>query len=237
MSSTSPSKLVHVSHVRRERCRLRSDSRLEFLTQHSFAQRDRLLRMPWFLCYRAKLLRMPCRCGSCVSGHAVLPWCLCMLCVMAMMQSRLTRAAGHWQQHRASMIQLRSRTLLSRTNTTGSELYYLRHVRSCAAPAMGSKGGNPSPSTALQISGADFIGRLLQSICQQVFLTIIMHSVRLLLMSFLPLARLLQSIRQMVELSMASLAVIPYTLTWLTPLELAAWSHVANAGMHWELFT
>ena len=38
------------------------------------------------------------------------------------------------------------------------------------------------------------------------------------------------------ELSMASLAMIASTFTWLTPLELAACAHLANAGMHSELF-
>ena len=51
------------------------------------------------------------------------------------------------------------------------------------------------------------------------------------------LARLLQSIRQMVELSMASCAIRLCTLTWLTPLELAACAHVVNAAMHWDFFT
>ena len=35
---------------------------------------------------------------------------------------------------------------------------------------------------------------------------------------------------------MASLAMIASTFTWLTPLELAACAHLANTGMHWELF-
>ena len=122
------------------------------------------------------------------SGHAMLLWCLCMLCVVAMLRSRLMRAAGQWQQHKACMILPRSRTLLSRTNTTAAELYYLRHMRSCAAAAMGNKGGNHSPSTALQLSGADFIGRLLQSIWRHCYVTV-----------FLRLDRLLQSIGQMVR--------------------------------------
>ena len=46
------------------------------------------------------------------------------------------------------------------------------------------------------------------------------------------LARLLQSIPQMMELSMAFLAMISYT-----PLELAACAHVTNVCMHWNLFT
>ena len=99
---------------------------------------------------------------------------LFFVCGVALLQSRLRndsaeksyteRATEQATQHRASMIQPRNHTLLSRTNTTAAELYYLRHMRSCAAAAMGHQGGNPSPSTAFQISGASFIGRLLQSI-------------------------------------------------------------------------
>ena len=113
------------------------------------------------------------------------------------------------------MIQPRNHTLLSRTNTTAAELYYLRHMRLCAAAAMGNKGGNPSPSTALQISGASFIGRLLQSICRRCYLTI-----------FLPVDRLLQSIGQML-LYYAKIA-----MKLMTPLELAACLHLAEAYMH-----
>ena len=149
-----------------------------------------------------------------------------------MLQSRLTRAAGHWLQHKASIIQLRHSRLLSRTSTTAAELYYTHHMRSCAAATMGNKGGNPSPSTALQISGADFIGRLLQSIWRHCYLTVFISLARFLLTLSLPLARLLQSIRQRVELSMASLAMIPYT-----PLELAACAHVTNACMQLDFFT
>ena len=61
-----------------------------------------------------------------------------------------------------------------------------------------------------------------------------MHWGRVLLVF---IARLLQSIRQMVELSMASCAIRLCALTWLTPLELAACAHVVNAAMHWDLFT
>ena len=55
-------------------------------------------------------------------------------------------------------------------------------------------GGGTSHSISLQMSGADFIARLLQSVCQQVCLTIIMHWGRALLALFRPSARLLQSI-------------------------------------------
>ena len=151
-----------------------------------------------------------------------------LVCGLALLQSRLIKAAGHWTQHRASAIQLNNSKNISRTCTSAAELFYLRHTRSCAATACGNKGSGTSHSTPLQMSGADFIARLLQSVCQQVCLTIIMHWGRVLL----ALARLLQSIRHMVELSMASLAMIPYT-----PLELAACAHVTNACMHWDLFT
>ena len=82
---------------------------------------------------------------------------LFFVCGVALLQSRLIKAEGRWQQHRASMIQPRNHTLLSRTNTTAAELYYLRHMLSCAAAAIGNKGRDSSPSTALQISGASFI--------------------------------------------------------------------------------
>ena len=121
-------------------------------------------------------------------------------------------------RHRASMIQSSNHTSLSRTNTTAAELYYLRHMRSCAAAAMGNKGRDSSPSTALQISGASFIGRLLQSILRRCYLTVI-H----------PLGRVLQSIVQMVlyyaKIAMKpiimSAAMLRDMLIWCTPLELA----------------
>ena len=130
------------------------------------------------------------------------------------------------------MMQPRNRTLLSRTNTTAAELYYLRHMRSCAAAAMGNKGGNHSPSTALQLSGADLIGRLLQSIWRHCYVTV-----------FLRLDRLLQSIGQMVryyakiamKLIIVSSAMLRDMLTWSTPLELAACLHLANACTHRDL--
>ena len=142
-----------------------------------------------------------------------------LVCVVALLQSRQLKPAGHWQQHKASMIQPRNHTLLSRTNTTAAELYHLRHMRSCAAAAMGNKGGSPSQSTALQISGESLIGRSLQGIWRHCYLTM-----------FLPLDRLIQSISQMVryrakiamKLIMASLAMLQDMLTWCTPLELAA---------------
>ena len=94
---------------------------------------------------------------------------MCLFIRMAIrLQNLLTRAAGNWQQHSAWMVRLRSRSFMSRTRTSTAELYYLRHMRSCAAAAMGNKDRDSSPSTTLQISGASFIGRLLQSIAQMV---------------------------------------------------------------------
>ena len=89
--------------------------------------------------------------------------------VLAMLQSRLTRAAGHWLHHIASMLQQRKTRLLSRTSTSAAELYYLHHTRSCAATATGNKGGHLGQSCALEVSGADFTDSL--EIAQDVALT------------------------------------------------------------------
>ena len=164
---------------------------------------------------------------------------LFLVCVVALLQSMLTKAAGHWQQHwrdtaDASMIQPRIRTLLLRTNTIAAELYYLRHMRSCAAAATANKGGNASPSTAFQISGACFIGRLLQSTWRQCYLK-----------AFLPGVRLLQSLSRTVQhyakiamkLGMVPLAMLRDTVTRITPLELAACLHLVKAYMHRDLYT
>ena len=86
-----------------------------------------------------------------------------LVCGVALLQSRLIKAAGHWTQHGASAIQLNNSRNMSRTCTSAAELFYLRHTRSCAATACGNKGGGTSHSIPLQMSGADFIARLLQS--------------------------------------------------------------------------
>ena len=127
------------------------------------------------------------------SGLAMLLWCLCMLCVGAMRQSHAT----------ASLSQPRNRRLLSRTNTTAAELFYLRHMRSCAAAATGNKGGNPSPSIALHIAGADALGALIQRISQMIrdYAKIVM------------------------KLVMVSFGMLQCILTWATPLEWAACLH------------
>ena len=57
-----------------------------------------------------------------------------------------------------------------------------------------------------------------------------MHWGRVLLALFRPSARLLQSIRQMAELGLAS-------CLWITPLQLAACAYVGNAAIHCDLFT
>ena len=163
-----------------------------------------------------------------------------LVCGVALLQSRLIKAAGHWTQHGASAIQLNNSRSMSRTCTSAAELFYLRHTRSCAATACGNKGGGTSHSIPLHMSGADFIARLLQSVCQQVCLTIIMHWGRALLALFRPSARLLQSIGQMVryyakiamKLIIMSSAMLRDMLIWCTPLELAACLHLAEAYMH-----
>merc|ERR1712155_71621 len=96
--------------------------------------------------------------------------------------------------------------------------------------------GGTSHSTPLQMSGADFIARLLQRVCQQVCLTIIMHWGRALLALFRPSARLLQSIAQMVlyyakiamKLIIMSSALQRDMLLLCTPLELAACFHLVE---------
>ena len=168
-----------------------------------------------------------------------------LVCGVALLQSRLIKAAGHWTQHGASAIQLNNSRNMSRTCTSAAELFYLRHTRSCAATAFGNKGGGTSHSTPLQMSGADFIARLLQSVCQQVCLTIIMHWGRALLALFRPSARLLQSIAQMVlyyakiamKLIIMSSALQRDMLILCTPLELAACFHLVEAYMHRDLYT
>ena len=83
-----------------------------------------------------------------------------LVCGVALLQSRLIKAAGHWTQHGASAIQLNNSRNMSRTCTSAAELFYLRHTRSCAATACGNKGGGTSHSTPLQMSGADFIAKI-----------------------------------------------------------------------------
>ena len=97
-----------------------------------------------------------------------------LVCGVALLQSRLIEAAGHWTQHGASAIQLNNSRNMSRTCTSAAELFYLRHTRSCAATACGNKGGGTSHSISLQMSGADFIARLLQSILRPCYLTVIL---------------------------------------------------------------
>ena len=85
---------------------------------------------------------------------------------------------------------------------------------------MGNNSGNPSPSSTLQMTGADFIARLVQTFWRHCNLGLLC-----------PLARLLQSIGQMVFFAM-----LRNTLTGSTPLELAACFHLANALMHRDLY-
>ena len=157
-----------------------------------------------------------------------------LVCGVALLQSRLIKAAGHWTQHGASAIQLNNSRNMSRTCTSAAELFYLRHTRSCAATACGNKGGGTSHSMPLQMSGADFIARLLQSILRRCYLTVI-----------LPLVSLLQIIAQMVlyyakiamKLIIMSSALLRDMLILCTPLELAACFHLVEAYMHRDLYT
>ena len=155
---------------------------------------------------------------------------LCLFSRMAIrLQSLLTRAAGNWQQHSAWMVRLRSRSFMSRTRTSTAELYYLRHMRSCAAAAMGNHGSNSGASTALQTSGVQFMCSLLQSTGRHCFFTV-----------FLLVDCLLQSVGQwlwycaqiVVKLLPLFLAMLRDMLTWCTPLEFAACLHLAKASMH-----
>ena len=133
-----------------------------------------------------------------------------LVCGVALLQSRLIKAAGHWTQHGASAIQLNNSRNMSRTCASAAELFYLQHTRSCAATACGNKGGGTSHSTPLQISGASFISRLLQSIGQ-----IVLHYTNIAM-----------------SLIMMSSAMLQDMLTGCTPLELAACLHLAEAYKH-----
>ena len=167
-------------------------------------------------------------------GGCAVALLLILVCGVALLQSRLIKAAGHWTQHGASAIQLNNSRNMSRTCKSAAELGYLRHTRSCAATACGNKGGGTSHSTPLQMSGADVIARLLQSIWRQCYLIVCS-----------PLARLLQRVCQIVryyakiamKLIIVSPAMLPSIFTWFTPLELAACLHLHNAYIHRELYT
>ena len=152
---------------------------------------------------------------------------LCLFIRMAIrLQSLLTRAAGNWQQHSAWMVRLSSRSLISRTSTSTAELFFLRHMRSCAAVAMGSQGSSSSTSTALQTSGAHFISSLLQGAGRHGFFTVV-----------LLVDALLQCISQWLrcyakialKLILIFFAMLRDMLTWCTPLEVAACLHLASA--------
>ena len=78
---------------------------------------------------------------------------LLLLVRVAMLQSRLITAAGAWQQHRSCMTDVRSSQRTSVCSTSAAELYYLRHARSCAATASGSKGSHPGQSIVRERNG------------------------------------------------------------------------------------
>ena len=152
---------------------------------------------------------------------------MCLFIRMAIrLQSLLTRAAGNWQQHSAWMVRLRSRSFMSRTRTSTAELYYLRHMRSCAAVAMGSQGSSSSTSAALQTSGAHFISSLLQGTWRHCFFTVVLL-VDALLQCVSQLLRYYAKIAlKRILVFFAMLRDMPI---WCTPLELAACLHLASA--------
>ena len=53
-----------------------------------------------------------------------------LVCGVALLQSRLIKAAGHWTQHGASAIQLNNSRNMSRTCTSAAELFYLHLLTS-----------------------------------------------------------------------------------------------------------
>ena len=149
-----------------------------------------------------------------------------LCCLVVMLQSRLTRAAGHWLQHEASRTEHRKSRLTARCGTSAAELYYLHHSRSCAATATGNKGGHPGQTKTLEICGAAWIFCVVMSLLQSISRmwqccakTTIKLICRLLAM--------LQSTLQFAQ---------EVALGWLSPLELVACLHLANAEYS-ETFT
>ena len=160
---------------------------------------------------------------------------LSLFCAIAVLQSWLTRAAGHRVQHRTSMIEPERPRLMS--TTSAAELYYLRHDRSCAAAAIGSKGGHLGPSSILQICGISFIARFLQSLWQCCYITCLAPVVRLLqsicqkLLYHITLALklvilLLAMLQSMLEIAQKLVSL------WPSPLELAACFHLVSVPTH-----
>ena len=144
------------------------------------------------------------------NGNATRMGRLCRLCIVTMLQSMLIIALVQWQQYLASSPQPRSRASLPRTNTTAAELFYLRHMHSCAAATTGSKGGGANQTFSLELSGADVIGRMLHSIC---------------LPCYVRACRAVDWLLQSTGSALRCLAIVA------TPLELAACFHLANTCM------
>lgn len=156
--------------------------------------------------------------------------------LVAMLQSRLTTAAGAWQQYEAAVIDLRTPQPTSACTTTTAELYYLRHCRSCAAAASGNKGGSHGQSNPLVMSGTFFLGVMLQRMCT------------MLLSKIQPVFRLTQhswrvgrhATKSLLKLTIVFLAMLQSALenahemtsAWLSPLELVACLHLTTIGIH-----
>ena len=128
-----------------------------------------------------------------------------------------TIAAGAWQQYEAAVIDL-------------------RHCRSCAAAASGHKGGSHGQSKPLVMSGAFYLGVMLQRM-------------RTTLLSKLkPVSRLTQrfwrmgrhATKSLLKLTIIFLAMLQsamenaheMTSSWLSPLELVACLHLTTIGIH-----
>ena len=174
-----------------------------------------------------------------------------LLRVAAMLQSRLTIAAGAWQQHRATTTDLRTPRQTSPCSTSTAELYYLRHCRSCAATASGNKGGNPGQSHLLVISGAVFLGSMLQQMCitllspiyklvhctwrmgQRVTKSMMKQIVNFFAM--LQSAMMKQIVNFFAMLQSALELAQEVASAWLSPLELAACLHLASFDIHLSL--
>ena len=156
--------------------------------------------------------------------------------VVAMLQSRLTIAAGAWQQQEAAITNLRKSRPTSASSTSTAELYYFRHCRSCAAAASGNKGGRPGQSNPLMIAGAVLFGVMLQRMWTT------------LLLPLQPIFRLTRSswrmfrraTKSMLKLTITFFAMLQSALewahevtsAWLSPLELAACLHLTTLGIH-----
>ena len=144
-----------------------------------------------------------------------------------MLQSRLTRAAGHWLQHEASRTEHRKSRLTARCGTSAAELYYLHHSRSCAATATGNKGGHPGQTKTLEICGAAWIFCVVMSLLQSIR--------RMWQCCAVPTIKVICRLLAMLQSTLQFAQEV--ALAWLSPLELVACLHLANADILRDLHT